>query len=100
MAPMDRLLPAFVDELEKIAVSVRLSSFRKTRKGRRPLRISTLMKKETAFLPHRSPLKTTEIKDAKDPEERARESREHPPGVANRGEAEVESGKGIQESGL
>ena len=46
---MDHLLPAFVDEMEKIAVSVRDSSFRQTRKGRRPIRVDTLLKKETAF---------------------------------------------------
>ena len=46
---MDHLLPAFYDELTKIAVGVRGSSFRQTRKGRRPIRASTLLKKETAF---------------------------------------------------
>lgn len=99
---MDRLLPAFMDELEKIAVSLRLSSFRQARKGRRPIRVSTLLKKETAFLPHRSPLKKNkEIKNTPDSDERARADREgSPAGITNRREAEVESGMGMQESGL
>lgn len=99
---MDRLLPAFMDELEKIAVSLRLSSFRQARKGRRPIRVSTLLKKETAFLPHRSPLrKNKEIKHGPDPDARASEAREGgPAGVTKRQEAEVESGTGLQESGL
>lgn len=46
---MDQLLPTFYDELAKIAVSVKGSSFRQTRKGRRPIRAATLLKKETAF---------------------------------------------------
>lgn len=46
---MDQRLPAFLDEMEKIAVSVRDSSFRQTRRGRRPIRVETLLKKETAF---------------------------------------------------
>ena len=100
MASMDRWLPSFMDELEKIAVSKDLSAFRQSRKGRRPLRVSTLMKKETAFLPHKSPLKwQTQIKDERDAEEKARESREHAPGVASRGEAEMEGGKGLQDGG-
>lgn len=99
---MDRLVPAFMDELEKIAVSLRLSSFLQAQKGRRPIWASTLLKKETSFLPHRSPLKKNkEIKYAPDSDERAREAREgSPAGVTNRLEAEVESGMGMQESGL
>ncbi len=45
---MDRRLPAFYDELEKIAISVRDSSFMQTRTGRRPIRVHNLLKKETA----------------------------------------------------
>jgi|WetSurSiteA1Bulk_404760.scaffolds.fasta_scaffold37384_2 hypothetical protein len=98
---MDRLLPGFMDEMEKIAISLRLSSFKQTRKGRRPIRVHNLMKKETAFLPHRSPLRNkgeVKIDDVLDPQERNRKI--NPAGVASRGEAEVESGRGLQESGM
>lgn len=97
---MDRIFTAFFDEMEKIAVSAHLSSFKQSRKGRRPIRVHTLLKKETAFLPHRSPLQRREvaIDDSRDPQDRAR--KEHPAGVNSRGEAEVESGRGLQESGL
>lgn len=96
---MDRLLPGFFDEIEKIAVSQGLSSFKQSRKGRRPIRVHNMLKKETAFLPHRSPLKRTEaaIDDSRDPQDRTR--RELPQGVNSRGEAEVEGGRGMQESG-
>ena len=99
---MDRLLPGFMDELEKIAISRDLSSFRKGRGGRRPIRVHNMMKKETAFLPSRSPLKKNkEIAHGHDPDERAREGRDGtPPGITNRREAEVESGMGLQEGGL
>jgi hypothetical protein len=46
---MDRSLSGFFDELEKIAVSVRMSSFMQTRSGRRPIRAHTLLKRENAF---------------------------------------------------
>jgi hypothetical protein len=45
---MDRFLPGFFSELEKIAVSKRVSEFTQTRKGRRPIRVSTLLSKECA----------------------------------------------------
>ena len=94
---MDRLVPGFMDELEKIAVSMRLSSFRQARKGRRPIRVATMLKKETAFLPHRSPLR----KNKEIPHGREHEARQSTTaGVSNRQEAEVESGMGLQESGL
>lgn len=46
---MDQSLPALYDELEKIAISVRDSSFRQTRRGRRPIRVHNMLRKETAF---------------------------------------------------
>lgn len=81
---MDHLLPGFYDELTKIAVSVKDSSFRQTRKGRRPIRVETLLKKETAFkLPNTAAIKAHE----KDP-------------YATEGDAkdyEAEAGSGFQE---
>jgi hypothetical protein len=50
MGVMDQL-SAFFDEMEKIGISVRDSSFRQTRKGRRPIRVQKLLEKETAFKP-------------------------------------------------
>lgn len=46
---MDRLIPYFFDELEKIAVCVSHSSFMQSRKGRRPIRAHNVLTKETAF---------------------------------------------------
>jgi hypothetical protein len=46
---MDQILPAFFEELEKIGVSKRDSSFMQSRKGRRPIRAGKLLEKETAF---------------------------------------------------
>lgn len=48
---MDHLLPSFCHEMAKIAISVKGSPFRQTRKGRRPIRAETLLKKETSFNP-------------------------------------------------
>ncbi len=46
---MDQQLPSFFEELEKLGVSKRESSFMQARKNRRPIRVHTLLKKETAF---------------------------------------------------
>lgn len=46
---MDQILPSFLDELVKIAVSKRDASFMQTRSGRRPIRAHKLLEKETAF---------------------------------------------------
>ena len=82
---MDHLLPAFCDEMAKIAVSVKGSSFRQTRKGRRPIRAETLLKKETAFkLPGPAAIKARE----KDPYEG---------GDAEECESEAGSGLGSEE---
>lgn len=40
---MDQRWPAFLDELEKIAVSVQQSPFPQTRRGRRPMRVTTML---------------------------------------------------------
>jgi hypothetical protein len=45
-APLEVLRAAFVDELEKIAVSRHRLSVAQSRKGRRPLRVDTLLRKE------------------------------------------------------
>jgi hypothetical protein len=42
-------LVSFFDELEKIAVSTRVSSFTQTRVGRRPIRAHNLLKKDRTF---------------------------------------------------
>lgn len=42
----ETLRAAFLDELEKIAASSRMLRHGKSRKGRRPMRVSTLLKKE------------------------------------------------------
>jgi len=47
--PMDRQLTAFFDELEKIAVSTRMSSFTQARSGRRPIRAHNLLNRPNAF---------------------------------------------------
>lgn len=46
---MDRLLPAFADEMRKIAVSKKNSPFPQTRTGRRPIRAHNIAKKEMAL---------------------------------------------------
>lgn len=46
---MDHLLPSFVDEMQKIAVSKTNSPFVQTRIGRRPLRVHNIAKKESAL---------------------------------------------------
>ena len=44
---VDRLLPGFADEMEKIAVSSGLSHFQQQRRGRRPIRASKVLSKES-----------------------------------------------------
>lgn len=46
MHPVGVLRTAFLDELEKIAVSRHRMNVSQTRKGRRPMRVDTLLKKE------------------------------------------------------
>jgi len=46
--PMDRI-SGFFDELEKIAISTRMSSFMQSRSGRRPIRAETLLAKRHPF---------------------------------------------------
>ena len=46
MSMLEKLLPSFSDELEKIAVTTALSSFPQFRKGRRPIRVHNLLKNE------------------------------------------------------
>jgi hypothetical protein len=48
---MDQRLLALFGELEKSGVARDVSHFMQTRTGRRPIRVGTLMKKETAYLP-------------------------------------------------
>lgn len=43
---MDRFLPSFADEMQKIAVTAALSKFTQKRKGRRPVRVQTVLDKE------------------------------------------------------
>lgn len=81
---MDHLLPGFYDEMAKIAVSVKGSPFRQTRKGRRPIRVDTLLKKETAFkLPDTAAVKANE----KDPHATEGDAKDY----------EAEAGSGFQE---
>ena len=40
------MMPAFKDELTKIAVSVGLSHFPQTRSGRRPIRVHNMLRKD------------------------------------------------------
>jgi hypothetical protein len=44
---MDQLLPSFLDEFSKIAASSRVAGYLQARKGRRPIRAETLLKKDT-----------------------------------------------------
>ena len=78
---MDRLIPYFFDELEKIAVCVSHSSFTQARKGRRPIRAHNVLTKETAF----RAAKDTEDSNATD----AEDSKTH----------EIEEGMGMQGAG-
>lgn len=41
-----QLVPAFADELEKIAQTYGLGSFQQVRTGRRPIRVHNMLKKE------------------------------------------------------
>jgi len=43
---LDQLMPSFSDELEKLAVSTIISPFRKSRIGRPPIRVHTLLNNE------------------------------------------------------
>jgi len=53
---MDQWLPSFVDELEKIAISRHLSTYGpQARRGRRPIRVSRMIEKDTAFWNARKP---------------------------------------------
>lgn len=45
---MDQMLPSFFEELEKLGVSKRDSSFMQSRRGRRPIRAHKLLEKENA----------------------------------------------------
>jgi len=76
---MDRRIAAFEDELEKIAVSIRMSHFIQTRKGRRPIRVGTLLKKESTY---EHPEDETRKDDDRQPEPH---------------EVEVEGGRGLAE---
>ena len=47
---MDLWLPAFVDELEKIAVSKKHSTYgAQARRGRRPIRVAKMLEKDNEF---------------------------------------------------
>lgn len=46
MSMLEKLLPSFSDELEKIAITTALSSFPQFRKGRRPIRVDKMLKNE------------------------------------------------------
>ena len=75
---MDQWLPAFSTELEKIAVTTGLSSFRQTRRGRRPMRVHNALRKEQNI-----------SKERKDDN-----------GVEESTDYEAESGQGMSEGGL
>lgn len=45
---MESWLVSFADEMDKIAVSTQHSPFLQLRRGRRPLRVSTLLRKDEA----------------------------------------------------
>jgi len=81
---MDRTYNAFHDELEKIAVSVGLSHFPQSRRGKRSVRATTLLKNEPKYVhPEDESLR-----------DRGPEKQPEPSQV------EVESGRGFQEGGL
>ena len=42
----DHCVPAFLDELEKIAQTYGLGSFQQTRAGRRPIRVHNVLRKD------------------------------------------------------
>lgn len=46
MKPLEAMHGAFLDELEKIAISKGLLRIPQSRKGRRPMHVETLLKKE------------------------------------------------------
>lgn len=77
---MDRRVAAFYDELEKIALSVGMSHFPQQRRGRRSMRVSTMLKKESPYVHTED-----ERPDQDKPEPRS---------------FEIEGGKGYAESGL
>jgi len=62
---MDQKLQSFFEELEKLGVSKRDSSFMQSRKGRRPIRVGRVLEKETAF---KRPPKEAEEESDKDHE--------------------------------
>jgi hypothetical protein len=77
---MDRRVTAFYDELEKIALSLGLSHFTQQRRGRRPMRVSTMLKKESPYVHPED-----ERQDQDKPEPRS---------------FEIEGGKGYAEGGF
>jgi len=64
---MDRLTGLF-DELEKIAVSVRMSSFMQSRAGRRPIRAQNLIARNANKTPpdEKTPVTEGELEGVKD----------------------------------
>ena len=62
-------LYGFFDELEKIGVSTRLSSFTQSRRGKRPLRVQTLLNKPFPFKTpqdEKTPVTDGEVENKKD----------------------------------
>lgn len=43
---LDRYIPSFFDEMQKIAVTTSLSAFPQMRSGRRPIRVHNMLKRE------------------------------------------------------
>lgn len=76
---------AMFDELEKIGVSVGLSDFRQTRKGTRPLRVATLLRKDKS-----NATREPDPEDTNDYTQREPES----------GHIEIESGRGFSEGNV
>lgn len=69
---MDRLLIGFFDEMEKIGVSTRVSSFMQSRSGRRPIRAAKLLQRQYAFRTppeEKTPVTEGELENAKDYEQ-------------------------------
>jgi hypothetical protein len=71
---MDRYIPALFDELEKIAISKKLSPFMQIRSETRPIRVATMLAKEKQDSGDR------DVEDSKS--------------------LEVEGGQGIQDGGV
>lgn len=63
---MDHLVPSLLDELEKIGVSYGHSPFPQLRKGKRPLRVDTLLSKDAPKPDYKDLISEDRIKPAEE----------------------------------